>query len=372
MSGAPLQNSPQARPAAAPRSVVNGPEISHDEAVSLLALADAHRDKHTTQDYVEAARIYRQLGDSAFSCVRGRAFADLGLMLQAGRGVERDCAKGTSLFLRAAQLGNVQGMRLLAFAFFVGDGVPQSYVSAAHLYGQAANRGDEGARAQLGRMCMKGQGVLQSSELGISLLREAANSNCVMALVALADAFEVGTCVDIDMAESTRLREQAANLGDSVQQCIVGICYKRGEGVDQSFEQARRYFEMSAAQGNRVAINELAQLFQDGDGVQKDLATAKYYLKKASRPLTEKEQNVGVSISYSCGHAASNEATNNLQIARQTCSWCNARSENLRICSRCKGPRYCDADCQRSDWARHKKICKANTARANRIRSTKG
>ncbi|KAF7359145.1 hypothetical protein MSAN_01256100 [Mycena sanguinolenta] len=40
------------------------------------------------------------------------------------------------------------------------------------------------------------------------------------------------------------------------------------------------------------------------------------------------------------------------------CAWCLEKSANAKLCSRCKGPSYCDTSCQREAWrAHHKQVC---------------
>ena len=43
---------------------------------------------------------------------------------------------------------------------------------------------------------------------------------------------------------------------------------------------------------------------------------------------------------------------------KHACEYCLVVApdgEKLQICGRCKTARYCNAECQRADWARHKK-----------------
>ncbi|KAK0442095.1 hypothetical protein EV421DRAFT_594135 [Armillaria borealis] len=47
--------------------------------------------------------------------------------------------------------------------------------------------------------------------------------------------------------------------------------------------------------------------------------------------------------------------SNNVALYR--CSWCGTPSAVLRKCSRCGQTRYCDAGCQKSHWADHKRQC---------------
>jgi hypothetical protein len=43
---------------------------------------------------------------------------------------------------------------------------------------------------------------------------------------------------------------------------------------------------------------------------------------------------------------------------REICQHCGEKSEHLKICSMCKSVRYCNSDCQKKDWVKHKTTCK--------------
>jgi TPR repeat protein len=363
----------QARRAAARalnRDGGNGALI-HDEAHTLLDRArELHSQTKKPEDFLEAARIYRRLGDSGCSCVRGEAFVALGLMHHEGFGVEQDDEAAARFYSRAADHGEAEGMYYLGLCFFQGLGVPQNFEHAALWHQKGAAEGHVGAQSNLGFMYMEGHGMTQNFEKGLALLRQAAAANDTTALNNLAGAYERGNGVDIDWVERARFLEQAANLGDSGAQSNLGVCYDCGDGVEQNFSEAHRYYQMAAAQDNRVAFLNLAKLYELGNGVEKDLATAKYYLKRAAVPLRGDEESCVAHSVFNSGSAVSDLAAEKLVKLKQTCEACGEKGEKLRVCARCKGPGYCNVDCQQGDWTNHKKVCpKASTARADRNRA---
>lgn len=43
---------------------------------------------------------------------------------------------------------------------------------------------------------------------------------------------------------------------------------------------------------------------------------------------------------------------------QRICAICNATTEKLKLCGKCKKIRYCSVECQRSGWERHRSYCK--------------
>ena len=41
----------------------------------------------------------------------------------------------------------------------------------------------------------------------------------------------------------------------------------------------------------------------------------------------------------------------------ECCGFCNKTSEFLKLCTQCRVVKYCDKQCQTSDWKKHKKEC---------------
>ena len=46
-----------------------------------------------------------------------------------------------------------------------------------------------------------------------------------------------------------------------------------------------------------------------------------------------------------------------LYTIKHTCASCMKVGDNLKVCTRCKGPRYCGVACQKADWPEHKRVC---------------
>lgn len=56
--------------------------------------------------------------------------------------------------------------------------------------------------------------------------------------------------------------------------------------------------------------------------------------------------------------ATYDDHTHESKKSHRICSFCGTQNINAKLCSRCKTAYYCNADCQKSDWKKHKIICK--------------
>ncbi len=45
--------------------------------------------------------------------------------------------------------------------------------------------------------------------------------------------------------------------------------------------------------------------------------------------------------------------------AYKQCLGCNGTDKPVKVCGRCRNAYYCQPSCQKADWSRHKKECKA-------------
>lgn len=63
--------------------------------------------------------------------------------------------------------------------------------------------------------------------------------------------------------------------------------------------------------------------------------------------------------SHTCYEAYENRVFKNDNLFIEcVCSWCGKMEKNMSRCSKCKKSRYCDRDCQKLDWSKHRLVCK--------------
>ena len=157
------------------------------------------------------------------------ALTSLGLYYRDGQyGLVKSATKAVKLFERAVELGNVNAMTWLGFAYEIGEGVKLSKKKASKFYRMAADRRHAAARCNLG------------------ILRyENANFD-----------------------QAVRLFGLAAAQGLTHAEYMLGLCLEHGLGVptkDSSTKQgdldeAKRLYALAAAKGYEQAKDRLANL----------------------------------------------------------------------------------------------------------------
>ena len=216
----------------------------------MAGLGDAYfNGRGVQQDYAQAAQWLAAAGPS-----HGLAQNTLGLCYAEGFGVPQDPARALACFVRAAELGNVQGMANAARAYYNGFGTPVDYDQAFVWQRLAAEGGNVGAQSMLGTMHYLGQ----------------------------------GTPVDYDQAFIWSQR--AATAGEPTAMGNLGFLYKNGHGAPVNYNEALIWYLKAAQQGNTMAMLELGQMYGQGIGVPVDREQAIAWYEQAARAGNPKAQ----------------------------------------------------------------------------------
>ena len=97
-------------------------------------------------DYVAALSELHPLAEAGDAEAQYR----LGLMYDAGSGVETDPGMALELFLKAANQGHAEAQRVVGIYYEEGKGVRQSYTDAVEWYARSAKQGNDKAQRNLG------------------------------------------------------------------------------------------------------------------------------------------------------------------------------------------------------------------------------
>lgn len=110
--------------------------------------ADCNSGDEVTQDYDQAARLFRKAADMGHV----GAICNLGLMYRSGQGVAQDHVEAVRLYRKAADVGSAAAAYYLAISYKNGEGVEKSREEARRWYRRAADLGNPKAAEALKRL----------------------------------------------------------------------------------------------------------------------------------------------------------------------------------------------------------------------------
>lgn len=83
-------------------------------------------------------------------------YVQIGNSYMYGKNVSKDMAQAVTYYLKAANLGSLDGKTKLGVAYYKGEGVTKDYKTAKKYLQEAANQGSATALFYLGDMCYEG------------------------------------------------------------------------------------------------------------------------------------------------------------------------------------------------------------------------
>jgi TPR repeat protein len=204
-------------------------------------------------------------------------------------------------------------------------GVKKDVKRAFVLYTLAAEQGDANAQYELGIMYDKGEGTKPDVKRALELITLAAEKGLAKAQQSLGNRYLHGTDgVKKDVKRAFVLYTLAAEQGLAHAQYNLGLMYATGDGIEQSDKKARELWTKAAAQGDENAIEGLKWL-DEREG-----------LKTTTPPPPEViDPNI---------------------ISCSTCGKQQTEEFKLKKCT-CRTKYYCNEQCQKKEYKKHKKEC---------------
>jgi hypothetical protein len=133
-----------------------------------------------------------------------------GMLLQK----EKNSAEAVSWYRKAAQQGNVDGMRGVGSCYRDGEGVAGDGAEAMKWYRKASDQGDGDADSNIGGLYHNGRGVAKDDIAAVSWFRKGAAKGSAYAMSDLATCYWTGTGVEKSAREAISWWKQAAEKGD--------------------------------------------------------------------------------------------------------------------------------------------------------------
>lgn len=237
----------------------------------LLLFFDPKGEKLQALDYFRRAA---ELGDPDGM----RMLADC---LSDGVGGHTDEATATALYQKAIgvyrQRSDGKSLDTLASMYQFGSGVEEDSVEAARLARSAVDRGWIPAMSRLAQMYEDGEGVEQDEREALRLLKLGADNDDADCLISLGCRYEEADAIQ----EAVNCFRRAAELGDAFAHWWLGNASEHGEGLPQDYVAAAKHYQSAADAGSADGWRDLAYLHEEGRGVEQSDGLAKRYYREA-------------------------------------------------------------------------------------------
>ena len=262
---------------------------------------------YSAGDFTEAFAQARRASEGGST----RAQVLAGNMLFKGEAPIRDDSLAVKLLTPAADVGDIDALRLLAQLALEGRGGLRDTDAAPYLK-RAADLGDAESMRALSTVAARGLGVQPSSEAARawedtaaasgdaeSLFRRGARlreSDPISAFDAFSDAAEAGhaeaayeaaillsttPAIPPDEARVARLMRQAATNGHPPGMADYGMLVYQGAGVPRDIDAAATWFRQSAEAGDAEGMFLWAFTLAKGEGVAQDFEESYYWLLRS-------------------------------------------------------------------------------------------
>lgn len=177
-----------------------------------------------------------------------------------------------SILLAVAFNCNASGVETLmstAQKYYYGYDAPRNLNKAFSLYLQAAEKGNVDAMFIVGGMYMQGQGTTVNTAEAFRWLYNAAinGRSSKESERILAEFFVTGQNVPQNYEEALHWYELAANRGDPEAQSETGYFYFTGKLGKKDYQKAAYWFERAARSGYPLAQYNMGILWYSGNGV---------------------------------------------------------------------------------------------------------
>jgi len=191
--------------------------------------------------------------------------------------------------LKAAMAGNSRSMLDTGRRYRDGRGTQPDPAQARRWLQAAADAGDMEARRVLAYALLQGIGMSADPPAAVEMIRSLSDAGDAVAMDLLGTFYHKGLHgLTKDAERAFRLYTGASELGNLGALANLGVLYIKGEGTAADAPRAASLFRKGAEAGNARCMELLAVCLDDGIGVTKDAAAAEQWRQKAAA-LSKKE-----------------------------------------------------------------------------------
>lgn len=196
----------------------------------------------------EAIKLYKTIANNSSAALNNLAC------------LESDSVKKSTMFKKAADMGDDVAQANIASRLKSGTGIDKNIELAIDYYTKSANQGYLGAIKELARIFHYGDGVDADAEQAIRWYKKAIEKGDDESIYKLGYFYEFADCISHDYAKALECFKLASEKGIVKAMNLIGdmYCYGRGVGVDES--QAIFWYRKAAKKGDEHAKSKLKEL----------------------------------------------------------------------------------------------------------------
>jgi TPR repeat protein len=221
------------------------------------------------------------------------------------------------------------------------------------------------ANMNLGRVYTIGK----TEAVGFAYFKAAATLGDVEAIANVGSMLMMAQGVEQNDKESFEWFKLGAAQGHAFSLFCVASALKNGRGVQRNEKEAVKFYERAAKAGSRDAAMDLSIMLKHGDGVPPNQAAAERYLLRGlqlrrtffkdgvKRPAGSMFQRVEDVMTAQRPLQSCLDVDAIRRAMNKKCSTCDSGTD-LKSCAGCGQVWYCNAECQKKDWKKHKEMCK--------------
>ena len=191
---------------------------------------------------------------------------------------EKNTAKATEWYTKAAEQGNSQSQFMLGLTYLVdGKGRSKQIAKAIEWLQKSANQGYVNSQVLLGQIFYDGVDVPKDAAKALGWYEKAAAQGNTKALGRLGLMYLTGNGVTKNGAKAVELLEKGVRpmkgedtIKPGLEEFLIGWTYMLGDGLPKNTLKAAEWYQKAAEKGHAEAQLYLGSLYFNGDGVSKD------------------------------------------------------------------------------------------------------